>query len=115
MEEDARKEEEDANWEAQEEARRRADEEKTRKNREKRNKKKAKKGRGEGKENGGAGGCEGDVMCDGQKLGSSKGTNGVKNGLQIPRRDESDEQEPTNDVGVAELVEETGIIIHDDD
>jgi len=106
MDEEAKTEEDNEKWEREEKERRERDEERTRKNREKRNKKKGKKETGSAKKNE-DGGVD-DVVGE---------TNGVKRkatGLQIPRRGSKDDEEG-NDFGVAKVVEEVGITIHEDD
>lgn len=114
MDEEAKKEDEDAKWAREQEERKRADEEKMKRNREKRNKKKGKKGKAGGKENGGVGGGDADEDHE-QITRLSKGTNGVKKALQLPKRDGDDVPQQTNDVGMAKIAEEVGIVIHDDD
>ncbi|KIW58493.1 hypothetical protein PV05_03005 [Exophiala xenobiotica] len=115
MDEEAKKEEENAKWEREERERRERDEEKTRKNREKRNKKKGKKSattekRGDAK-----------VEVDGERDKPQDTTDGSKQqqqqsgGLQIPRPGSRDEQDQGSDFGVAEVVQEIGITIHEDD
>ncbi|KAK5039963.1 hypothetical protein LTS07_000458 [Exophiala sideris] len=106
MDEEAKQEEDNEKWEREEKERRERDEERTRKNREKRNRKKGKKEKG-GAKDGGEGGVD-DVVGE---------TNGVKRkaaGLQIPRRGSKDDEEGS-DFGVAEVVKEVGITIHEDD
>lgn len=104
MEEEAKKEEEDEKWEREAREKRERDEERTRKNREKRNKKKGKKGGEKDKK-----------TANG--LPNGEGETEVKKksgGLQVPRRGSQDEEQGS-DFGVAEVVKETGITIHDDD
>jgi hypothetical protein len=108
MDEEAKKEVEDEEWERRERERRERDEERTRKNREKRSKKR--KGRG----------GEGGDRDQSQK--KDVGTNGngdtpinKKGALQVPRRGSRDEAEQGSDFGVADLVKEVGITIHEDD
>jgi len=115
MDEEARNEEENEEWAKQQEERRIADEEKMRKNREKRNRKKGKKGKADGKENGGFSGEDGSAVDGEAGPGASQRTDGVKKAWEVPRSGGQDGPEQTNDIGVAQAVEEAGIVIHDDD
>ncbi|OAL36676.1 hypothetical protein AYO20_04008 [Fonsecaea nubica] len=108
MDEEAKKEGEDERWEREERERRERDEEKTRRNRERRNRKKGKKDTDKKTDN----------TVNGTKEPVENGeTQGVKRkagGLQIPPKG-SQEEDQGSDFGVAEVVKETGITIHDDD
>ncbi|KAK7896982.1 hypothetical protein LTR67_004870 [Exophiala xenobiotica] len=109
MDEEAKKEEDDEKWEREERERRERDEEKTRKNREKRNKKKGKKPTDKlgAKDANGEGGKAQDT---------TDGTKKQSGGSQIPRRGSSDEgKDQGSDFGVAQVVQEVGITIHEDD
>lgn len=115
MDEEAKAEEEKARWEREEKERRERDEERTRKNREKRNRR-----RGGGKKDKDRGGDakekneEGDAGVDGV-VGETNGVKKKAGGLQIPRRNNQDEDQEGNDFGVAAVVKEVGITIHEDD
>jgi len=119
MDEEAKKEEDDEKWEREEREKKLKDEEKTRKNREKRNKRKAKKG---GSGWGGGGSAGGDLGKENvsQRLETHEGEddrsklNGVKKPLQVPHQ-ESRHESGGDDYGVAEIVQEKGIVIHEDD
>ena len=113
MEEDAKQEEEAEKWRREAAERKRADEEQTRKKREKRNKKKGKQGKakGEGTPQPQQGG-----FVDGRSK-----TNGVqehesKTGANVPSRsDRVDKEHGDTVMAVAQVVEEAGVVIHDDD
>jgi hypothetical protein len=97
MDEEAKKEEEDKEWAEKERKRKELDEEKTRKNREKRNKK---KGKGDKQKN---------PQKDEKKSGGK---------IEVPERSAKDDEDDVQDgvvFGVAEVVKENGITIHDDD
>jgi hypothetical protein len=111
MEAEAKREEDAARWEKEAEERRRKDEEKTAKNREKRAKKKGKQG---GKAQVAK---ERQVVDSEDNKGhepNGKLGNGVKKPLQIPRR--AGGQEDNQDGGDTNgaIVEEVGVVIHDD-
>jgi hypothetical protein len=109
MDEEAKKEEDDEKWEREERERRERDEEKTRKNREKRNKKKGKKST----DNLGVKDVNGER---GKAQDTTDGTKKQSGGLQIPRRGSNDEgKDRGSDFGVAQVVQEVGITIHEDD
>ncbi|KIX96563.1 uncharacterized protein Z520_07829 [Fonsecaea multimorphosa CBS 102226] len=108
MDEEAKKEEENEKWEREERERREKDEEKTRRNRERRNKRKGKKDK-EKQTDGGVNGAK-----DAVENGEAQGIKRKAGGLQIPPKG-SQEEEQGSDFGVAEVVKETGITIHDDD
>lgn len=105
MDEEAKKEEDDANWQKQLEEKRRKDDEKTRKNREKRNKRKGKKGM--------AGGNAADNE-DREDEGVQKPAN-TKKPLQIPKRNEEDEEGGESEAVGGPEPPNPGITIHDDD
>ena len=112
MEEEASKEEGDAKWEEEWQRKRREDEEKLRRNREKRNKRKKGKGKG-GKDDG----REESVDVDGE-VGRGKGAKEVKV-RQVRRGSEDGDTDQaglaTGSMGVAQVMKENGITIHDDD
>lgn len=115
MDEEAKKGEDDEKWAREERERKEKDEERTRKNREKRNKKKN-KGK-DGKQNGnGVRGKSPAVNGDQANGPDAKGAEGGKKkpNLQVPRRGSRDEDQGS-DFGVADVVKEAGITIHDDD
>ncbi|KIW62516.1 hypothetical protein PV04_10683 [Phialophora macrospora] len=105
MDEEAKKEEEDKEWAEKERERKARDEEKTRKNREKRNKRKGKdksKSPAAAENEYGAG--------EGPKDKKPRGNSA------IPARAEGEDSlQGTTDFGVAAVVQENGITIHDDD
>jgi hypothetical protein len=106
MDEEAKKEEEDEKWARQERERRERDEAKTKKNREKRNKRKA-----------GGGNKPRDQSKGPEQDGTEKTGETIadkKKPLPMPRRGSRDDDQGT-DFGVAEVVKEVGITIHDDD
>jgi hypothetical protein len=105
MEAEAKKEEDTARWEEEAEERRRRDEERTAKNREKRAKKK-------GKQNGKSQASKGSPAVGSEdKEGHG---NGVKKPPQLPRRSD-DQDNHKGESGTNEaVVEEVGVIIHDD-
>lgn len=117
MDEEAKKGEDDEKWEREERERRERDEERTRKKREKRNKK---KNGNKGKLSvAGGGGAVKSTTADSAKTNGhdADGVDGLvkkKAGLQIPRRESRDEDQGS-DFGVADVVKEAGITIHDDD
>lgn len=117
MDEEAKKGEDDEKWEREERERRERDEERTRKKREKRNKK---KNGNKGKPSvAGGGGAVKSATADSAKTNGhdADGVDGLvkkKAGLQIPRRESRDEDQGS-DFGVADVVKEAGITIHDDD
>ena len=127
MEADARKEDEADRWEREESERRLRDEERTARNREKRmRKKKGKDGKnlGPGKEDrdGSSGGVENVEEGQGQARRPLAAPNGVKKkALNVnvsTTRGEGDEEEAETDADAdarADIVEEVGIIIHDED
>jgi hypothetical protein len=97
MDEEAKKEEEDKEWAEKERKRKELDEEKTRKNREKRNKK---KGKGDKQKN---------PQKDEKKSGGK---------IEVPEPGAKDDEDDVQDgvaFGVADVVKENGITIHDDD
>ncbi|KIW25282.1 uncharacterized protein PV07_08473 [Cladophialophora immunda] len=108
MDEEAKKEEEDEKWEREERERRERDEEKTRRNRERRGRRKGKKDK-EKQTDGAVNGAK-----EGLDLGEAQGVKRKAGGLQIPPKG-SQEEEQGSDFGVAEVVKESGITIHDDD
>ena len=107
MDEEVKREKENEDFEKAKEERKRRDEEKTKKNKARREKMKAKKGAkavGDEKE---ALDKEGEGLTKGrEKAGSTKNRNGVKDD-----RGEDVEQEEVPQA----VVEEIGVIIHDDD
>lgn len=114
MDEEAAKEEGDAKWEEERRRKEVEDEERLRKNREKRNKRKKGKGKG-GKESG---------REDSMDVEEGEGKTNVKKVVKVTQvRREGDEdgkdQEGSNavvgSVGVAQVMRENGITIHDDD
>ena len=113
MEEDAKQEEEAEKWEREVAERKRADDEKTRKKRQKRNKKKEKQGKAKG---------EGtpQPQQNGFANGHSK-TNGFheqesKKGANLPSgSNRMDEEHGDTVMGTAQVIEEAGVVIHDDD
>ncbi|KAJ9614481.1 hypothetical protein H2200_002618 [Cladophialophora chaetospira] len=106
MDEEAKKEEEEKEWAEKERERKEKDEEKTRKNRERRNKRK-----GKDKSRSPAVAEKGDG-ANGKSVSEKKP--GGK--LAVPRREDGDDTAQTGtDFGVAEVVKENGITIHDDD
>ena len=110
MEAEAKKEDDTARWETEAGERKRLDEEKTAKNREKRAKKKGKQG---GKPQATKG--QHVVESEGRDGYDSNGqvSNGVKKALQLPRpRDDSETEDPS--YGSGAVVEEVGVVIHDD-
>lgn len=109
MDEEAKKEEENERWAREERERKERDEERTRKNREKRNKKKAKKGGAKDKDQPMQHGADTPGVN-----GESDGVKKKPGGLEIPRRADQTEDQETNG-GVAEVVEEAGITILEDD
>lgn len=111
MEAEAKKEEDAAGWEKEAEERRRKDEEKTAKNREKRAKKKGKQG---GKPQTAKGPQA--IGSEDNKVHESKGQlgNGVKKALQVPRRADDQEDRQDGGDGNGAIVEEVGVVIHDD-
>ncbi|KEF55196.1 uncharacterized protein A1O9_08850 [Exophiala aquamarina CBS 119918] len=116
MDEEAKKGEDDEKWAREERERKERDEERTRKKREKRNKKKNNKGK-DGKQNGnGVHGKSPAVNGDEANGHDTKGAEGVKRkpNLQVPRRGSRDDDHGS-DFGVADVVKEAGITIHDDD
>lgn len=116
MDEEAKKGEDDEKWAREERERKERDEERTRKKREKRNKKKNNKGK-DGKPNSnGAGGKSPVVAGDKTNGDDANGADGGKKkpNLQVPRRGSRDEDQGS-DFGVADVVKEAGITIHDDD
>lgn len=107
MDEEARKGEDDEKWAREERERKERDEERTRKKREKRNKK---KNAGKGKANGnGVAEKTNGHDADDVDVAAKKKPN-----LQVPRRGSRDEDHGS-DFGVADVVKEVGITIHDDD
>jgi hypothetical protein len=111
MEAEAKKEEDAARWEKEAEERRRKDEEKTAKNREKRAKKKGKQG---GKAD--AAKERQAVDSEDHKGHESNGPlgNGAKKALQIPRRAGGQEGNQEGGDTNGAIVEEVGVVIHDD-
>ena len=110
MDEEARNEEEQEAWEKAEEERRRRDEEATAKKREQRNKRR-KKGKG-GK------GMNGDHKMDdqdGDATGDSSEKYHVKKPLSVSSPKTNGGATGDAGIGVAKVVEEVGITIHDDD
>ncbi len=129
MEEEARREKEDEEWERRERERREKDEREREKNRKRREKKKSNKNKGQAK--------AGDEDVNGGGEGSGAKTGGVEKaraersgaaGLQVPRRLGNEHDGRTADEsGVAEngsgngmqdgdgLLEEIGVVIHDED
>ena len=111
MDEEAKEEEEEKEWEAKERERKEKDEEKTRKNRERRNKR---KGKGDKQKS-----PEKELGANGSGKGIPKGLGkepGGKLGIAKPDgKDEDDTVQGETDFGVAEVVKENGITIHDDD
>ena len=116
MDEEAKKGDDDEKWAKEEQERKERDEERTRKKREKRNKKKNNKGK-DAKPNGN-GAREKSPVIAGEKANgdNAKGADGAKKkpNLQVPRRGSRDEDQGS-DFGVADVVKEAGITIHDDD
>ncbi|EXJ69195.1 uncharacterized protein A1O5_07231 [Cladophialophora psammophila CBS 110553] len=108
MDEEAKTEEENEKWEREEREKRERDEEKTRKNRERRSRRKGKKDK-EKKMDDAVNGTK-KPIDDGEAQGAKRKVDG----LQIPPKG-SQEEEQGADFGVAEVVKETGITIHDDD
>jgi NADH dehydrogenase/NADH:ubiquinone oxidoreductase subunit G len=111
MEAEAKKEEDAARWEKEAEERRRKDEEKTAKNREKRAKKKGKQG---GKVQ--TAKEPQAVASEGNKGRDSNGQlgKGVKKTLQVLRRAD-DQEEPQDDRDAnGTIIEDVGVVIHDD-
>lgn len=107
MDEEARKEEDDEKWAREKRERKERDEERTRKKREKRNKKK----------NAGKGKANGNGVAEKTNGHDADGVDGAakkKPNLQVPRRGSRDEDHGS-DFGVADVVKEVGITIHDDD
>ncbi len=114
MDEEATKEEGDAMWEEEQRRKRLEDEEKLRKNREKRNKRK--KGKGKSSKDSG--------REDSMDVEDGDGKTMVKSVVKVPqvRRGSEkigdDEALPNGEVGsagVARVMRENGITIHDDD
>ena len=114
MDEEAAKEEGDAKWEEERRMKQLEDEERLRKNREKRNKKKKRKGKG-GKDDG---------REDSMDVEGVEGKETVKKAVKVPqvRRNsevnDGDEAVPNGAVGsagLAQMMKENGITIHDDD
>lgn len=103
MDEEAKKEEDTDKWEREERERRERDEERTRKNREKRNKKKNKGKKDAGKENARNGAVV--EVAAGEKTDS----------VPVIQRRSSADGDQASDFGVAEVVKEIGITIHEDD
>jgi hypothetical protein len=104
MDEEAKKEEEDKEWAEKERERKAKDEEKTRKNREKRNKR---KGKDKSKSPAAAENMHG--TSEGPKDKKPRGN------LAVPTKAEGESLQGTTDFGVAAVVQESGITIHDDD
>ena len=102
MDEESKREEDEEEWERKERERKEADEERTRRNREKRMKKKGKKGKS----------ADGKVDGEGQGEVRKKEKAELKM-PEVTRR--SREGTPGSVVGVAEVIKENGITIHDDD
>lgn len=111
MDAEAKKEEETAAWEKEEQERRQRDEERTARNREKRAKKKGKQG-GKSTAKPGA-----DTLgSQGSNRDSAAGqvSDSVKKAAQVPRREaDGDESGPTKNSN-GEVLEEFGVVIHDD-
>lgn len=112
MEAEAKKEEDTAKWEKEAEERRRRDEEKTMKNREKRAKKKGKQG---GKPQ-----AAKEMQVTGSRDDKALAPNGqagtgMKKALQVPKRaDGPDDSQDGGDDASGAVVEEVGVVIHDD-
>ncbi|EXJ54554.1 hypothetical protein A1O7_09895 [Cladophialophora yegresii CBS 114405] len=106
MDEEAKKEEEDREWAEKERERKERDEEKTRKNRERRNKKR--KGKDKSKSPAAA---ENGLSEEGPKDKKPRGNLAVP--VPVPAR--AEDAESSTDFGVAAVVQESGITIHDDD
>lgn len=106
MDEDAKNEQEEKEWAEKERERRERDEEKTRKNRERRKKRKGGK----------KGNAKGDDSGDGED-GADKGVQSKKQKPNpLPRREGQDDEDGHGSIaGVAAVVKENGITIHDDD
>ncbi|OAP54706.1 hypothetical protein AYL99_11154 [Fonsecaea erecta] len=109
MDEEAKKEEENEKWEREERERRERDEEKTRRNRERRNRRKGKKDHQEKQTDGAVKGTKEAVQN-----GEAHGVKRKAGGPQTPPKEIQDEEQGS-DFGVAEVVKEAGITIHDDD
>ena len=115
MEEEASKEEGNAKWEEEMRRKREEDEEKLRKNREKRNRRKKGKGKG-GKDSGREDSA--DVVDRGEEKANSKKDIKVPQVRRSSEDDDENQQAPNGavgSVGVAQVMKENGITIHDDD
>jgi hypothetical protein len=106
MDEEARNEEEQAVWEEGERERRRRDEEATAKKREMRNKRR-KKGKGASRDTG-----DGENSTDGAGDGEN---NAIKKPLLVPMPKTNGDTTGDAGIGLAKIVQEVGITIHDDD
>ncbi|OCT48240.1 DUF1168 domain protein [Cladophialophora carrionii] len=107
MDEEAKKEEEDREWAEKERERKEKDEEKTRKNRERRNKR---KGKDKSKSPAATENGHGHEPSEGPKDKKPRVN------LAVPARAEDPASaQGTTDFGVAAVVQESGITIHDDD
>lgn len=111
MDEEARTEEEQAAWENEERERKRRDEEATAKRRELRNKRRKK---GKGGKGGGAERMDGEDSGDGTPDGVGR-NNGMRKPLQVPMPKTNGDATGDAGIGLAKIVEEVGITIHDDD
>jgi hypothetical protein len=111
MDEEAKKEEDDNDWAAKERERKEKDEEKTRKNREKRNKRK-----GKDKKTSNPGPESGPAASDKRSTNGVNKKTGARPGVpMVDRKDEDESAQPDTEFGVAQVVQENGITIHDDD